>query len=192
MRILDVAAALGRVGQHLFLRVVRHRAEVGERADIEVHRAAGLVGVAAVEHHADEAADVGDGGRGSGLAPTRQEVQRGHVVVEARRLRRGQVEIVHAERAGLGQDRVVDVGDVAHALRVVADVAQASLQDVVRHVDGGVPEVGRVVGRDAARVHRDDGPGSNGNDGLPSRVVQPHLHQSPSGMPVNFTATLVL
>ena len=81
-----------------------------------------------------------------------QDVERVHVPVEPGLLGGGQVEVVHAELAGLGEQRVVDVGDVAHALGVVAEVAQAALQHVVEQVDGGVAEVGGVVGRDAARV----------------------------------------
>ena len=54
--------------------------------------------------------------------------------VEAGHLGGGQVEVVHAELAGLGEERVVDVGDVAHAARVVAEVAQPALQHVVGDV----------------------------------------------------------
>ena len=50
--------------EHLVARVVADRAEAGELRHVEVHRAAGLVGVAPVEHHADEPADVGDRRRG--------------------------------------------------------------------------------------------------------------------------------
>ena len=48
---------------HLLVRVVADRSERRELRHVEVHAAAGLVGVAAIEHHADEAADVGDGRR---------------------------------------------------------------------------------------------------------------------------------
>ena len=56
-------------------------------------------------------------------------------------------------RAGLGEQRVVDVGDVAHARHRVAAVDQPALQDVVGEERRGVAEVGGVVRRDAARVH---------------------------------------
>ena len=46
----------------------------------------------------------------------RQHVERLHVAVEPGHLGGRQVEVVHAELAGLGEERVVDVGDVAHAL----------------------------------------------------------------------------
>ena len=39
-----------------------------------------------------------------------------HVALEARLLTGGQIEVVDAELARLGEQRVVDVGDVAHAL----------------------------------------------------------------------------
>ncbi len=51
-----------------------------------------------------------------GVGGDRERVQRLHVALEAGLLPRGQVEVVHAELAGLGEQRVVDVGDVAHAL----------------------------------------------------------------------------
>ena len=38
----------------------------------------------------------------------------------------------------------------------MAEVAQAPLEDVVGDVDRGVTEMGGVVGRDAAGVHRHD------------------------------------
>ena len=58
----------------------------------------------------------------------RQRVERLHVALEARLLAGGEVEVVHAELARLGEQRVVDVGDVAHALDRVAHVDQAPLQ----------------------------------------------------------------
>ena len=106
--------------------VVRDRAEVGERRDVEVDGAAGLVGVAAVEHHADEAADVGDGRGGPRRRPARQQPERAHVVVEAGDLGGGEVEVVDAELAGLAEDRVVDVGDVADEPDLVAAVDRAA------------------------------------------------------------------
>ena len=82
-----------------------------------------------------------------------------------------------AELACLAQDVVVDVGDVAHAPRLVAEVAQPALQDVEGQVDLGVAQVGGVVGRDAARVHRDHGPGLEGDDLAAGGVVELH-HRS--------------
>ena len=54
-------------------------------------------------------AEVARGSRYAG-----QEAQRVHVGVEAGHLLGRQVEVVDAELAGLAQDVVVDVGDVAH------------------------------------------------------------------------------
>ena len=61
VRVVDVAASLSGDGEHLVAAEVAERAERLELRDVEVHAAAGLVGVPLVEHHADEAADVGDG-----------------------------------------------------------------------------------------------------------------------------------
>ena len=178
--VVDVATALGGEREHLVAGVARHRAEVGERRDVEVDATAGLVGVAAVEHHADEPADVGDGRGGPGRRPHRQQPDGAHVVVEAGDLGRGQVEVVDAELAGLPEDRVVDVGDVAHAADLVAEVEQAAGEDVVGDVDGGVAEVGGVVGRDAARVHRDRRTGLEGHHLPTGGAPEAHRRRHPA------------
>src|SRR4029453_258375 len=116
--------------QHLLPVEVADLPEALEARDVEVHTAARLVCVAAGEHHADEAPDVGDGGRGPGLAPARQQVERPHVVVEAGGLGRGQVQVVDAQLPRLAQQVVVDVGDVADRLGVVPAVPQPGLQHV--------------------------------------------------------------
>src|SRR5690606_41472266 len=136
---------------------------------VEVDGAAAAVGVAPVEHHADEAPDVGDGRGGAGLAPGRQQAEGPHVVLEAGRLGGRQVEVVDAQLARLAEDVVVDVGDVADAPGLVAPVAQPPLQDVVGQVGGRVPDVRRVVGRDAAGVHGDDPAGRERDDLAPRR-----------------------
>src|SRR4029450_1604607 len=134
-------------------------AEALEAGHVEVDAPARLVGVAPVEHHADEAPNVGDSRGGAGLAPGGQHVERPHVVVEAGGLGGGQVEVVDPELAGAAQDVVVDVGGVGHGPGGVAPVAQPPLEHVVGQVHGGVADVGGVVRGDAARVHGDDGPG---------------------------------
>ena len=91
-----------------------------------------------------------------------QQVERLHVGVEAGHLLGRQVEVVDAELAGLAQDVVVDVGDVAHALRLVAEVAQPPLQHVVGDVGGGVAEVGASYGVMPHVYMVTTGPGSNG------------------------------
>ncbi len=201
VHVVDVAAPLGRIGQHGRLVVVADRSEAREAGHVEVHRPARLVGVAAVEHHPDEAADVGDGGRRPGPAVGGQHVERLHVPVEPGFLRRRQVEVVDAELASLGEQRVVDVGDVPDALGVVTAVAQPSLEHVVEQVHRCVPDVGRVVRRDAARVQRHDGTGFERDDRLSGGVEQAHRHAGRrSGLvrraaqaliPVSFGATRV-
>ncbi len=93
-----------------------------------------------------------------------QQAERGHVGLEAGGLGRGQVQVVHAQLAGLAQDVVVDVGQVPHAAGLVAPVPEAALEDVVGQVGGGVAEVTGVVGRDAARVHEHDRARLEGHD----------------------------
>ena len=199
--IVGIAATLGGEDEHVGPVQLAQLAEAGVAGDLEVDRAAGHVGVAPVEHHADEAADVGDRRRGAGLAPALQHAERRHVRIEPCHLRGRQVEVVHAQRSGLAQDVVVHVGDVAHAAGLVAPVTQPPLQHVVGQVGGGVTQVGGVIGRDPARVHRDDRPHLEGHDLAGDRVVELHwLHSAPcrrrdghsSFRPVKRSATRVL
>ena len=127
----------------------------------------------------------------------RQRVERLHVGLEARLLAGGEVEVVDAELAGLGEQRVVDVGDVAHARHAVPEVDQPPLQHVVGEERRGVAEVGGVVGRDAARVHQHVLGRLERHDARRARVVQPHRRHAAAAvgsrlMPVSFGATRVL
>ena len=89
--------------EHLVALEVADLTEALELVHVEVHRPAALVGVALVEHHPDEAADVGDGGRGPGLAPALDHVERAHVAVEPGHLGGREVEVVDAELARLAR-----------------------------------------------------------------------------------------
>ena len=100
-------AALAREPDHVVVRVVAHRTERRELRDVEVHAAAGFVGVAPLEHLPDEPADVGNGRRRSRRAVHRQRTERLHVALEARLLARREVEVVHPEFAGLDRKSVV-------------------------------------------------------------------------------------
>ena len=153
---------------------VAERPEALEGGHVEVHRAAGLVGVAGVEHRTDEGEDLGDGRSGPGLGEGGDQAEGGHVGVEPGDLLRGQVEVVDAELAGLAEDVVVHVGDVAHAPSLVAEVPQSSLQDVEGQVDLGVAQVGRVVRRDPARVEGHHRSGLQRGDRPSGRVVELH------------------
>ena len=170
--VVGVPPVLGGHGQHGGRVEVADLPEAGEGGHVEVDRPAGLVGVTRVEHRADQGEDLGDGGRGPRLGPRGDEAEGGHVVVEPGDLLGGQVQIVHPELAGLAEDVVVDIGDVAHAPRVVPEIAQASLEDVEGQVDLGVTEVGRVVGGDPARVEGDELTRLEGDDLLAGRVVE--------------------
>ena len=80
----------------------------------------------------------------------------------------------HAELAGLGQDRVVDVGDVAHHAHLVAELLEPADEEVVGEVRGGVAEVRGVVRRDAAHVHAHDRRRLERHDRAPRGVVEAH------------------
>jgi len=81
---------------------------------------------------------------------------------------------VDAALARLLEQRVVDVGDVAHALDRVAEVEQAALEHVVEHERRRVPEVRGVVRGDPARVHQHVGVRLERHHRLAGGVVQPH------------------
>ena len=130
--------------------------------------------MARVENHADETEYVRDGRGRPRLGIGAEQPERLHVGVEAGDLTGREVEVVHAELARLTQDVVVDVGYVADAKRLVAEVPQPPLQHVVGQVDRGVAEMGRVIGRNPAGVHRDHFARSEGDDLAPSSVVEPH------------------
>jgi hypothetical protein len=172
--IVGLPTALGRQLEHLRTRQVAHLTEGGERGDVEVHRPARLVGMAAVENGTDQRQDVGNGRGGPGLPVDGQETDALHGGVEAGHLLGGQVEVVHPELPGPAQDVVVDVGDVAHQPGLVAGVTEPTLEEIEGQVHLDVPHVGAVVRRDPARVHGDDRTGLESDHILAGRVVEPH------------------
>ena len=89
-----------------------------------------------------------------------------------RHLGGGEVEVVHIELAGLAEHVVVDVGHVANASRLVAQIAQTALEHVVADVGGGVSEVRCVIRCDPARVHRDDVADLERHDGTTGSVIE--------------------
>ncbi len=172
--VLGVPAVLGGQLEHVGPVVAADPAELGEGRHAEVDRTAGLVRKAPLERVADQREDLRDGGRRPRLGVHGQEVEQSHLGVETRHLLGRQVQVVHTELAGLAQDVVVDVGDVAHALRLVPGILQAALEHVEVEVHGGMSEVRGVIRRDAARVHRHERAGLEGHHLPARRVVQPH------------------
>ena len=178
-RVVDVATPFTGEFQHLVDAVVTDRAELVELGHVEIDRALGDIGKAPVQHHADEAADVGNGRRRPGRRVDRECVERHHVPFEAGLLASGQVEVVHAELTRLGKERIVDVGDVAYALDLVTEVDQAPLQHVIGDEGGGMAQVRGVIGRDAAGVHEHRGAGLERHHRLSGGVIQIHGHGAP-------------
>ena len=171
------AAPLGGQGAHGVVVVAAEPAEAGPCGHVEPGGALDGVGVARRDEILDERHHLGHpfGGSWLGLGGTGVEVL--HVAVEPGHLGRGQLQEVHAELAGLGQDRVVDVGDVAHHPHAVAEVLEAADQQVVGQVGVGVAEVGAVIGGDPAHVdpHLRGRRGRlEGHHGPPRGVVQAH------------------
>ena len=129
--------------------------------------AAGLESLDELDHLAHPLRGVRLGLDGAG-------VEGDHVAVEPGRLGRGQLTEVDAELAGLRQDGVVDVGDVAHEPHGVAEILEPADQQVVVDVGVGVAQMGRVVGRDAADVDRDHLARLERDDLGASGVVEAH------------------
>ena len=102
-------------------------------------------------------------------------VEHDHVAVETGRLTRGELEEVDTELTGLREDRVVDVGDVAHVRHRVAEVFESTDEQVVGQVGVGVTEMGGVVRRDAADVHLHLGSRFERDDLPAGRVEELHV-----------------
>ena len=158
---------------HVVAGVVRHLAEPRERRHVEVDGAVREVGVAVVEERVDHLDHAVDRLGGAGLGERRTGAQRLHVGAEAGQLGLGQLEVGHAELAGLGEDRVVDVGDVAHHAHLVTELLEPADEEVVGEVRGGVAEVRGVVRRDAAHVHAHDRADLERDDGTLRGVEEP-------------------
>ena len=127
-----------------------------------------------VEGPTDHREDLGDRAGRARLAVDRQQVDQLHVAIELGHLLGREVEVVDAQFARLAQHVVVDVGDVAHAARLVTGVAQSSLQEVEAEIDVGVTEVRRVVRRDAAAVDGDERARLEGVHAAARGVVELH------------------
>ena len=83
---------------------------------------------------------------------------------------------MHTELAGFGEQRIVDIGDVANTFDGVTHVDEATLQDVVDDERCCMAEMRGVVRRDAARVHLDIVIGLEGDDCLPCSVIEADRH----------------
>ena len=126
----------------------------GEGADVEPHRAVDHVGVVALDELGDHAADRVEGVADAGLGVGPGQAQVVHVLVEGRDVAVGQREGLDALVGGLGQDLVVDVGDVADEVHGPAAVTQVPGQRRVHDHRAGVAHVAVVVDRHAALVDR--------------------------------------
>src|SRR6202030_1347177 len=82
-----------------------------------------------------------------------------------------------AALAGFGEARVVDVGDVAHVADLVAELLEATDEEVVGEIRGRVTEVRRVVRRDPAYVHTHRGRRFERHDRAAGGVVEAHVHE---------------
>ena len=181
VRVVRVPAASPREADHVLLGIVRQLPVAREGRHVEVGGAVREVGVAGVEepaHHADHPVD----GLGSaGLGRRRAHAQRVHVGLEAGELGVGELQVVDAQLAGLGEDRVVDVGDIAHHANLVTELLQPPGEEVVGDVRGRVAQVCRVVRRDAAHVHAHDGPGLKRDERPLRGVVDAQRHGAAGG-----------
>ena len=124
----------------------------------------------------DDLDDAGDRLGGPRLGHWRAGVERLHVAVKARGLGGGKFEVVDTQRPGLRQDRVVDIGDVAHEPHRVAEILEPPDEQVVGEVGVRVPEMRRVVRGDAAHVDVDNWSGCEGHHSASRSVEESHWH----------------
>ena len=191
-----VAAALrGQLG-HLGGVVPRRGARPGQRAELRVGRLGEVqvlvqvVQRAAVGHPDVEPLDDRQRLHRSDQVGGRQDAQRLHVGAVALDLAAGQLAPVLAVAGGPFQQRVVDVGDVLDVDHGVPGgrryvrglghrVQPGPDQQVPGGVGGGVPDVRRVVGGDAAGVQRGHRAGRGQYQVTRGRVVHPGRRAAP-------------
>ena len=173
--IVGVAASFGRVLHHGRFVVARYCAEGVKGGHVEEDRCVDHIGVSLRLQRLDNLDHLGHPIRGVRFGEDRAGVEGDHVAVESSGLFGGEFEEVNTEFSGLGQDGIVDVGDVAHQLHLMAEVLKPADQEVVGEIGVRVAEMGGVVRGDTADVHlhlvsrfeRDDLP--------PGRVEELHV-----------------
>ena len=152
---VGVAAAFAGVAEHGLAVVVRLGAELGVGLDGVVD-VAGLVAVgrAGLEQAGDRPADGGDGFDRADEVTGRDDAEGGHVLAVEGGLAQAEDLPVGAVAFGAFEQGLVDVGDVLGVVDVQALVEPVAVHQVEGDHRGGVPEVGGIVGGDAADVHR--------------------------------------
>ncbi len=150
------------------LRVVRVVVELGGERDRLVHAEARMgcgvggarvdgavaqIRVAASEQSLPELDHMGDGRAGGRFVVGRADAERGHAPVEGKAPDRGDLIVGHADPAGLGEHRVIHVGDVACDFHSDAHTPPDPDGEIRPQVGGRVTEVRDVVGSDPADVH---------------------------------------
>ncbi len=158
---------------HLVRALVGQHTVVAERAHREVDVAALGVGVSAVEQPLDQLDHLGDvpgraRGRGGGQAAQRVEGLLERPLVRGRPLPPGPARV-----GGLGDDLVVDVGDIADQQHVHSVVDEPATQHVVVQRTPDVPDVRDALHGGPADVHgRRAGPRGRELAHLPGRGVE--------------------
>ena len=142
-------------GLHVVDLLVRELAVLRPGADVEVDVAGAVLGGVRVPAHdqlGDQLDHLRDVAGGAGLVRRRQHVDRGQRLVELAVHGVGEVVPGTALLRGLGQDLVVDVGDVADERDVVAGAGQPAPQHVEVDRRPDVPDVRLRLDRQAAHV----------------------------------------
>jgi hypothetical protein len=129
---------------------------LGHARAAEVDTAAALVGGTGLEQPRGQPDHVRHVPVRARLVFRRADPDRGHVTVEAELLDRGELVVGRARPARRYVEHVVHVGDVAAHLRLDAEQAQHPAERVDPHERGRMPEMGHVIGGDAAGI--DAGP----------------------------------
>ncbi len=155
-------------------------AEAGVGGDVEVDVAGAVVepvGHLVGKERADLVGDGRDRLDGADVVGGRDDPQRFHVLAEQGDLAHGEDHPVFTVAGRAFEQRVVDVGDVLDIVHIEAVVAPDPVDEVEGQVGGRVPEMRRVVGRDAADIHLRDRRRRRGVHALAGRVVERQRHR---------------
>ena len=142
-------------GEHVVDALAGQRAVRVERAHVEVDVAAGRVRVVAVDQPPHQRDHLGDVPGRPGLVRRRQAAQRVVRPGEGALVAHGQLPVRDVLVAGVVDDLVVDVGDVADEGDDVAAVLEPAAQHVEGEPGADVPDVRRGLDGGAAQVDAD-------------------------------------
>ena len=155
---LRVSSAFGEEPSHRVMVVVGFIAElicgIGAEVNIGVIGVLDDIGRTGSEKLFDHLDHLVDCLGSSDVILRRMHSQCGHIVAEQLGLRCAQFTPVDPVAGGPFEEWIIDVGDVLDVVHPVAVVQPDPVDEIECQIGGSVTQMGRVVGRDSADVHR--------------------------------------